>query len=69
MPAGKKLTKNVHVPAGPEGSAKFFPSGSTPDKEYADQITNPRAWSDDDEYSESTSSSSASKSAASRSSS
>lgn len=36
--AGRKLTANVYV------GGRFFESGSTPPKEYADQITNPNAW-------------------------
>jgi hypothetical protein len=36
--AGRKLAANVWV------AGRFFATGSTPDKEYAEQITNPKAW-------------------------
>lgn len=34
----KKLTANVHV------AGRYFEAGTTPPKEFADQITNPAAW-------------------------
>lgn len=39
--ADRKLAANVHV------GGRFFEAGSTPDKEFADQITNPKAWGED----------------------
>jgi polyphosphate kinase 2 (PPK2 family) len=39
--AGRKLATNVWV------AGRFFAAGSTPDKEYAEQITNPKAWGED----------------------
>lgn len=39
--AGKKLAANVWV------GGQLFMAGSSPDKEFADQITNPRAWGDE----------------------
>lgn len=44
MAAGsKKLARNVAV------GGVMYPAGSTPDKEIADQITNPKAWVDGDD--------------------
>lgn len=40
--AGRKLAANVHV------GGRFFEAGSTPEKEFADQITNPKAWGEDE---------------------
>lgn len=40
--AGRKLAANVWV----GDPVQFFAAGSTPPKEYADQITNPNAWAD-----------------------
>lgn len=38
MAAAKKLAAYVHV------GGRVFAPGDSPEKEYADQITNPRAW-------------------------
>jgi len=42
-PKGKKLAANVQV-----GDA-LYEAGSTPPKEIADQITNPKAWGKSDD--------------------
>lgn len=40
--AGRKLAANVWV------GGVFYASGSTPEKDVADQITNPKAWHEGD---------------------
>lgn len=39
----RTLARNVHV------AGTFFKAGDSPDKEYAEQITNPKAWGEADE--------------------
>jgi hypothetical protein len=39
--AGRKLATTVHV------GGQVFEAGSTPPKEFADLITNPKAWGDE----------------------
>ena len=39
---GRKLTKNVWV------NGEFYAAGSTPDKDVAELITNPKAWEADE---------------------
>jgi hypothetical protein len=41
MTGQRKLARNVWV------GGRFYEAGSTPPKEDADQITNPKAWGDE----------------------
>lgn len=42
----RTLARNVHV------DGEYFEAGSTPEKKYADQITNPNAWGEGDNSSD-----------------